>query len=218
MNIRVATLRLALCMTLVTLLCGFGSPSTLMRTTSRIDPGPDYALVTFLSLSAGSASVDPLRSGVEIWDGDSLVGFMRTHQALQYKAAPGSHIFVLYSHTVGGINAQLLPGKSYYVNIKRGVFIGVSLEAIKPTDSRLDPWPENLEFITLDAAAWDAHRQEYGCNFVIFRKPSPKTCHVLESLRAQDIAGIRNENCAVHPIDPLQTTCKYLALRPEDGG
>jgi hypothetical protein len=218
MNIRVATSRLALCMALVTLLCGFANSSTLMRSTSRIGPSPDYSLVIFLSLSAGSASVDPLRGGTEIWDGDSLVGLVGTHQALQYKAAPGRHIFVLYSRTIGGINAQLLAGKSYYVNIKRGLFIGVSLEAIKPTDSRIDPWPVNLEFVTLDAAAWNAHRQKYGCNFVNFRKQSPKVCHALEHLRSKEIDGIRNGDCAVHPFDALQTTCKYLALRPEDGG
>ena len=211
---------LACLVVLVTLLCGFGNSSTLMRTTSRIGPGPDYALVTFLSLSAGSASVGPLRgAGTEIWDGDSLVGLVGTYQALQYKAAPGSHIFVLYRHTTGGINAQLLAGKSYYVNIKRGLFIGVSLEAIKPTDSRIDPWPVNLEFVTPDAAGWDAHRQKYGCNFVNFRrKLSPKVCHALEHQRLEDIYWIRKGDCVVLTYDPRRSTCKYLALRPEDGG
>jgi hypothetical protein len=124
---------------LVTLVSGFESSAKLMRTTSRIDPSPDYALVTFLGLSPGSASVDPLRGGTEIWDGDSLVGVVGTHQALQYQAEPGNHIFVLYNRTIGGINAQLLAGKSYYVNIKRGLFIGANVEAIKLTDARIDP-------------------------------------------------------------------------------
>jgi hypothetical protein len=218
MNIRVVTLRLALGMSLVTPLSGFASSSSLMQTTSQIGPSPEYALVIFLALSPGSASVDPLRGGTAIWDGDSLVGFVGTHQALQYKAAPGSHIFVLYSRTIGGINAQLLAGKSYFVNIKRGLISGVSLEAIKPTDARIDPWPVSLEFVALDAAAWDAQRQKYECNFVLSRKLPAKTCQMLENIRSQDIDGIRNEECAVHPFDPLQTTCRYLALRPEDGG
>jgi hypothetical protein len=217
MNTRVAISRLALAIALVTLVCGFESAAKLMQTTTRIGPSPDYALVTFLGLSAGSASVDPLRGGTQIWDSDSFVGMVGTHQALQYKADPGSHIFVLYNRTIGGINAQLLAGKSYFVNIKRGLFIGANMETIKSTDSRIDPWPPNLEFVALDAAAWDALREKSGCNFMFFRKASPKVCQVLVNSRAEDIYQIRNEDCAVHPFDAFQTTCKYLALRPEDG-
>jgi hypothetical protein len=217
MDIRVATSRLGLCIASVALLCGFGEAS-LMQATSRLGGSPDYALVTFVMVSGGSASVDPLRGSTEIWDGDSLVGLVGPHQALQYKAAPGNHVFVLYNRTLGGINAQLLAGKSYYVNIKRGLFIGVSMEAIRPTDSRINPWPASFEFVALDAAAWDAQRQKVGCNFRFTRKQSPNACRAVERQRAEDIQVVRDGACAVHPFDSLQTTCKYLTLGPEDGG
>jgi hypothetical protein len=217
MHINFPGIRFALCLGLIAVLAGFGDQALLMIPGTRLHPSADYALVTFVSASGGSASLDPLRGATEIWDGDNLVGMLAPHQFLQYQAATGEHIFVLYNRTMGGIKAHLAAGRSYYVNVGRGLFVGVGVKAIKPDDAQIGPMLDSLQQVALDANAWTARVQTYQCNIMAIRKPAPKLCQIVEGVRANDILIVRNEYCEPHPFDSLQTTCKYLAIEPDDG-
>ena len=75
-------------------------------------PGSDKALVYFLR---------PKKVGFKIhaavYDGDEFVGFVPYNTKLAYLAEPGEHMFMVVSEAADFMKADLLPGKTYYVQV-----------------------------------------------------------------------------------------------------
>jgi len=52
-----------------------------------------------------------------IYDGDTFVGFVPYKQKLPYEAEPGEHRFMVVSEAVDFMKADLLAGKTYYIQV-----------------------------------------------------------------------------------------------------
>ncbi len=85
----------------------------LMVPSSRIKiPEADYALVTFVRSSVMAFGVK-----VMIWDTETLVGELTPRKIIQYKAEPGTHLFLAKSGHWSYLTAHLSAGKHYVVTL-----------------------------------------------------------------------------------------------------
>jgi hypothetical protein len=133
-----------------------GCASSLMtRSETVLIPGPDYAVVNFLRPS----NLEPsFKFG--IWDKDSFIGVLTPKNYIQYKAAPGEHIFITQAENWSVIKATVDTGKTYYVLAvpRAGVWKDrVSMEVVKSDDARLSKWMDNLHPTMVDPAKRDAY-------------------------------------------------------------
>ena len=123
------------------LVAGCGTP--VMRNTTTIhQPGGDYALVTFLRPTSFGGAIN-----FGLWDGDQFIGIINAKRVVQYRAAPGQHLFLARAENWSYLEATLEAGKQYYVIGK--VFPGVwkARVALSPvvkdaevTAEKLDQW------------------------------------------------------------------------------
>ncbi len=89
---------------------GFGGRD-LMNPVKRIKtPAADYALVTFVRSSVMAFGVK-----AKLWDGEKLIGELTPRKMIQYKAEPGTHLFLAKSEHWSYLKANLSPGKHYIV-------------------------------------------------------------------------------------------------------
>jgi len=97
-------------------LAGCVTPSPNMRLsepdTSAITPQPDKALVYFVRTSMLGYAIN-----AAVYDGDQFVGFVPFNQKLPHFTDPGAHVFMVVSEAADFLKADLLPGKTYYVNV-----------------------------------------------------------------------------------------------------
>ncbi len=52
-----------------------------------------------------------------VYDNDNFIGFVPYNQKLPYAAEPGEHLFMVVSEAADFMKANLLPGKTYYVQV-----------------------------------------------------------------------------------------------------
>ena len=102
-----------------------------------------HALVTFVRESVW------MGDGIHLylWDGDTFIGTLSAGTLVQYKAAPGPHIFMANSENWSYVKADLKPGKHYV--IKANMFPGVmtmrsALTPVENTDVRITTWPTKM--------------------------------------------------------------------------
>ncbi len=79
---------------------------------SAVRPEPGKALVVFLRPGRLAGAVQAV-----VYDGDTLVGVSSADTAIAYQTAPGQHLFMVVSEAADFLEATLLPGKSYFVEV-----------------------------------------------------------------------------------------------------
>ena len=52
-----------------------------------------------------------------VYDDENFIGFVPYNQKLPYAAKPGEHLFMVVSEAADFMQANLLPGKTYYVQV-----------------------------------------------------------------------------------------------------
>jgi hypothetical protein len=167
----------------------------IMRSAVPLQIAPETALITFISPPGGGSLLDPIgnKSGALIWDGNQFLGFLGIGQYIQYPAIAGEHIFLVEAKTIGGIKANLSAGKSYFVSVERGAFVGVTLHLLTPDDARIEAWLKNSQSMVLDQKLW--LQQLKICNFPTTRPIKPKACSAVENIHLQEIELIRRGHC-----------------------
>ncbi len=102
-----------------------------------------YALVTFVRQKVW------MGDGIHLylWDGDTFIGTLSAGTLVQYKAAPGAHIFMGNSENWSYVKADLKPGKHYV--IKANMFPGVmtmrsDLTPVENSDGRIATWQTRM--------------------------------------------------------------------------
>jgi hypothetical protein len=172
-----------------------GCASPLMKPTQVINPSSDYAVVNFLRPSWIVGRID-----FWVWDKYDLVGVLTPNKYIQYKAAPGDHIFIVNAFDSVAIKANVQAGKSYYVRATSRVswagFTGVSLEVLKPDDKRIEDWMASLKPIALDTTRWDVEVKKCESN---------TTCTMQKNWHQDIVTGVQNDKIA------------FLLMNPEDG-
>ena len=109
-----ATVRMLLCLCMSTWMAGCAHP---IMGWSAFDPGsvvvaPDKAVVYFMRLQKPGWV-----NNASVFDGEQLVGIVPYKTKLPYLAAPGEHIFMVVGESADFIKAELLAGKTYYVEV-----------------------------------------------------------------------------------------------------
>ena len=148
---------LVLLVVVLALLSGCAS-SMMIRSETVLAPGPDYAIVNFLRPSSLGGAIK-----FGIWDKENFIGILTPKNYIQYKASPGEHIFMTRAENWSVIKATVTAGKTYYILAapRMGVWKArVSMEVLRPDDSRLSKWMDSLEPITVDPAKRDAYVSE----------------------------------------------------------
>jgi hypothetical protein len=76
-------------------------------------PSEGKALVNFMRPSSFGRGVE-----ATIWDGENLIGWIYGKQAFQYECDPGKHLFISWSEYKSPVEAELLPGRVYYIILR----------------------------------------------------------------------------------------------------
>ncbi len=132
-----------------------GCASTYMIKTAKIESGPDYAIVNFIRPTLFGGAI---KFGV--WDRDQVVGVLTPERCVQYRAAPGEHLFLIRAENWGIVKATVEAGKTYTILVepRLGLFkANVHPIVIKPDDKRLAGWMKNVVYETLDPAIRDKY-------------------------------------------------------------
>jgi hypothetical protein len=109
------TIKVIAVVILVSGLFGCATPS--MNLSVPIDSGialeKDKALVYFIR----PASLG-FKYHAVVYDDDKFIGFVPYNQKLPYLAESGDHLFMVVSESADFMKANLLPGKTYYVQVE----------------------------------------------------------------------------------------------------
>ena len=206
--------------------CG-AAPARMMKATTQVQPGPDTALVTFMRPNWGHMAWDPIlratNSGYLIFVEGDYVGELRPNTYIQYRTTPGRHDFIIMDQNLAGIEAHLVAGHSYFLNITEGLVpVHPVAEVLRPDDVRIDRWLGRLTPVELDPAEWQ-EKKAY-CGFPTMRPIAPKLCAILEQELNAEIALVRDGDCRAIPTSVQILTsgafrpfCKLSILSPEDG-
>jgi hypothetical protein len=118
-----------------------GCGSAMMKDVKRLEsPMPEKAMVTFVRPNTIGFMVKP-----DIWDGDSLVGFMATQCYIQHLTAPGKHLFLIRvpdNNWQFYIQADLEAGRHYFVEVLVHPF---GLQAFPVTRTKDDVTAKTIE-------------------------------------------------------------------------
>jgi hypothetical protein len=127
-------------------------------------PDPEFATVTFIRSGVMAFGVTAM-----LWDRESLIGELSPRKYIQYKAAPGKHLFMAKSENWSYLNANLIAGKHYIVVVDiypNGYGARFELtpalpfeDKVKKTD--IDGWFVNLEGEKPLSEYVDAYKMPY---------------------------------------------------------
>ena len=95
---------------------GCSVQSDLMKSTGQapasLRPEPGKALVVFLRPEYSGYRVQAV-----VYDADSYIGVVSRFAAVPFDAAPGHHRFMVVSEAADFLDADLLPGRTYFVEV-----------------------------------------------------------------------------------------------------
>ncbi|MBN2383111.1 hypothetical protein JXQ70_09540 [bacterium] len=117
-------------------------------------PSSAEAIVTFVAphgvmMGGGGA--------VGLWDGENFIGQTYGGSIVQYKAAPGKHLFMGKAENWSYVSADLKPGKNYYIRVQ--TYIGVlqnrvALDPVQKGDeAEIEEWMKDYRVMSLDKNA-----------------------------------------------------------------
>jgi hypothetical protein len=182
----------------------------LMRSAQRQSVSGEYALVTFLRPAPGVAL-----SGYLLWDGMNYIGELRPGTYVQVKVNAGEHVFVIQDQNFGAVYANVLAGRSYFINVSAGVLpIRPVAAALRPDDSRIDGWFADLRPTELDPLHWQ--EQQKDCEFPFLRPVSTAACNAVVAETRKELRALMEGKC--EPISPpFAPYCEPAELHPADG-
>lgn len=154
-------------------------------------PGEGKALVNFLRPSSAGGAAQ-----VTIWDNDKLIGYTAGKMTFQYECDPGKHLFISWSEFKSPVEAELLPGRVYYIVLRiRMGWWRARLHQV-PVNPQHEMWQ--------DALTWQKTLPNY--------KPDPAALAQIEA---------KNHPKIIKYLQEYHTEIagsKYVHyLRPEDG-
>ena len=86
------------------------APKYMIQQEPMQKPSEGKAIVHFMRPSSFGGAVQ-----VTIWDNDKLIGVTTGKMGFQYECDPGKHLFIAWSEYKSPVDADLLPGRVYYI-------------------------------------------------------------------------------------------------------
>ena len=167
----------------------------MIKSESLPKPTEGKALVNFMRPSFfGKANENTM------WDGEKLIGWVYGKQAFQYECEPGKHLFISWSEYKSPVEAELLPGRVYYIVLRTrmgGWRVRVHQIPVSPNHELWQDaltWSKTLPFYTFEKPGLDELQAKGHDKIVKYLQEYPTevagTKHVLY-LRPED--GVRVE-------------------------
>jgi hypothetical protein len=155
--VSIRSLSITLCATLLLL---SGCAAVPMRP-AKYNAAPDSAQATVTFVRESVFMGDGVHA--YLWDGDTFIGTMSAGTLVQYRVAPGPHVFMANAENWSYVKANLQPGKNYF--IKANIFPGVLmarfvLTPVPNTDERIKTWPTKLKVMEVIPEKKDKYIQE----------------------------------------------------------
>ena len=89
------------------------APRYMLQQAPKDKPSEGKAIVHFIRPSSFGKAVQ-----VTVWDNDKLIGVTTGKMGFQYECEPGKHLFISWSEYKSPVEAELLPGKVYYIVLR----------------------------------------------------------------------------------------------------
>lgn len=115
----------------------------------------------------------------QIWDGDHFVGLSQAKSYFAYVCDPGKHLFMGFAENKVAVDADLAPGKSYYVGtaVRMGAWKARMLFTPVTRGSELwdkvDGYKQDLKLIAVnkeEAEKWEVTKKAEAQQFISFFK------------------------------------------------
>ena len=150
--------------------------------TASNGPPPDKALVYVQRPSRGPVINRPFNS-FQVWDRDQFIGLSQPKSYFAYLCAPGRHLFIGIAENKVAVEADLAPGRSYYIlTVPRYGGMKARLAMIPVTQGseywdKVDALKQELEFIVPVAEriqTWEAAKKAEVAGLVDFFEKDPE--------------------------------------------
>jgi len=124
-------------------------------------PSAGEAIVTFIQpfgvMMGGGGNVS-------LWDGETFIGDTYAGSIVQYKAAPGKHLFLAKAENWSYVSADLQSGKNYYIRVQSYIGVLQSRVALDPVqkgdEADIDEWMKDYKVYRLDKDAAAAYAEK----------------------------------------------------------
>ena len=155
-----------------------------------VGPPPDQALVYFLRPSGLGFAIN-----FQIWDRERFIGLSQAKSYFAYLCAPGPHLFIGIAENKVAVEAELAPGKSYYILTEPRVGGWKARLALTPVVPGSDTWDtaepltKELEFVVpvpAQTQAWETERRAQVRGLVAFFEKDPERAKYLGHLAPTD--------------------------------
>ena len=143
----------------------------------KAGPSPDKSVVYFLRPSSMGFAIN-----FQIWDRDRLIGLSQAKSYFAYLCNPGRHLFIGIAENKVAVDADLAPGKSYYIVTEPRMGGWKARLAMIPVTKGSERWDKaemmrgELEYVVPveeEVRAWDASKKQEALALVDFFEKNP---------------------------------------------
>jgi hypothetical protein len=139
-------------------------------------PLPDKSVVYFLRPSGIGFAIN-----FQIWDRERFIGLSQAKSYFAYLCDPGKHLFIGIAENKVAVEAELAPGKRYYVITEPRAGGWKARLTMTPVVPGAQPWAEtlmkDLEYVVPvpdEIQAWETERKEQVRALVDFFERDPE--------------------------------------------
>jgi hypothetical protein len=144
----------------------------------KAGPPPDKSVVYVMRPSGFGFAIN-----FQIWDRDRLIGVSQAKSYFVYVCDPGKHLFIGIAENKVAVDADLAPGKSYYIITEPRMGGWKARLAMTPVTKGSEHWDKvealkaEMEYIVPveeEVRAWDAAKKDEARSLVDFFEKNPE--------------------------------------------
>jgi hypothetical protein len=153
-------------------------------------PPPDKAMVYVLRPSGMGFAIN-----FQVWDRDRFIGLSQAKSYFAYLCTPGKHLFIGIAENKVAVEADLAPGKSYYILTAPRMGGWKARLSMEPVTQGSENWgavealTKDLEFtepVADQVQAWDADKKAEVAALVEFFEKNPERAKYMSRLAPTD--------------------------------
>ena len=153
-------------------------------------PPPDQAIVYVMRPSGMGFAIN-----FQIWDRDRFIGLSQAKSYFAYLCEPGKHLFIGIAENKVAVEADLAPGKSYYILTTPRMGGWKARLSMEPVTQGSESWgavealKKDLEFtepVADQVQAWDADKKAEVAALVEFFEKNPERAKYMSRLAPTD--------------------------------
>ncbi len=127
-----------------------------------IAPEEGKALIHFMRPTSFGGAIQST-----IYDGDEYIGTVSANTRVCYQSDPGSHMFMVVGESADFLQAELLPNKTYYVNVQPRMGVWKARFSFRPMNgqvpkSDIDKWVKETKEVKINeqGRVWASKNKE----------------------------------------------------------